>query len=380
MSSIRPRFLPLGEHEIELPTIWIGNDLSHQIKVWKDLPNCPGVMVNAFQLISRRGVRERATVRGLRRLLEFQGPIFLDSGGFLSQRDGRTKCTVHDLLELYEQLSPTLGAVLDVPLNMRASPRNNLRRWNKTLENTRAMSVGKRGFELVPVIHTNHISFVERRVAQIQALIPEPRVVAIGSLVPLLKASHIGDRFSNGNTRETPANRRWRFIAKLCLSLRRLYPRSVLHAFGAGSLSTMYLLFLLGIDSVDSVSWRVKAGYGAIQLPGVSDRFFKAESHANRSRRLLNRTELNTLALCVCPACKKLSLPDRIGKLMISFSARAVHNAWLFLSEVHAARTARENNRLLDFIYDRLGAHAKFGDILDKVIRPELTLYENAGD
>lgn len=380
MLSIGRRSFEVGEHKIKLPILWLGNDLSHQVKVWKELPQCPGVMVNAFQLISRRQVRASAIDWGIGKVIEFEGPIFLDSGGFLFQRDGRTRCNVDDLLELYEKLAPTLGAVLDVPLNPKVSRRNNLRRWYKTLENTRSMFAAKRGFELVPVFHAHHLSSVRRRAAQLEELIPHPRVVAIGSLVPLLKASHIGNRFSGGSVHEPPTHRRWRFIAKLCLSLRRLFPRSVLHAFGVGSLSTMYLLFLLGIDSVDSVSWRLKAGYGAIQLPGVSDRFFAASLNSQRSRRLLNRRELTALASCCCPSCKNLSSPKRVARLMTSFSARAIHNAWLFLSEVDAAGTAKENGQLLSFAWDRLRPETTFGTILERVVQPEIALFEDAYD
>ena len=35
----------------------------------------------------------------------------------------------------------------------------------------------------------------------------------------------------------------------------------------------MHLMFALGVDSLDSIGWRLKAGYGAVQLPGFGDRF-----------------------------------------------------------------------------------------------------------
>lgn len=336
--------------------------------------------MNSFQLMSRRQLRARAVENGIGKVIEFQGPTFFDSGGFLFQSDGKTRCSPEDLVDLYEQLSPTFGAVLDVPLSSKASSQNNIWRWNETLTNTRLMLARKRAFELVPVFHADDLSAVTSRVAQLQELIPNPQIVAIGSLVPLLKASHIGNRFSKSISRELPSYKRWRFIAKLCLSLRRLYPRSVLHAFGVGSLSTMYLLFLLGIDSVDSVSWRLKAGYGAIQLPGISDRFFTASSTSQRNRRLLNKTELEILASCCCPACGDLSYVKRISRLMTSFYARATHNAWLFLSEVDAMRRAKNNGQLQGFVHGRLGSNKTYSEILNHVVQPEIEIDENASD
>lgn len=87
--------------------------------------------------------------------------------------------------------------------------------------------------------------------------------------------------------------------------IRKEFPDSFLHVFGVGSVSTMHLMFSLGVDSVDSMSWRMKAAYGAIQLPGIGDRFI---SPKNSRKKLM---EEHLLSKCECPICVNKSLKER---------------------------------------------------------------------
>ena len=132
----------------------------------------------------------------------------------------------------------------------------------------------------------------------------------------------------------------------------------------------MYLLFLMGVDSVDSVAWRLKAGYGAIQLPGITDRRVETMPSANRARRMLDKEEYDLLEQCQCQVCDGRSMNDRLS-LLSSFTPRAIHNAHVFISEVNQMREAKDRGRLPKFVTDRLRRSTLYQQVLHSVVLPE---------
>jgi 7-cyano-7-deazaguanine tRNA-ribosyltransferase len=364
------RYFTFGGWKLRTPTIWLGHELSHQVKVWEHLPICSGLMVNAYQLLNRPVVLSRAVAAGMRTYLNFNGPLFFDSGGFKFQRQGKLSATCGEVLALYEKLGPDIAAVLDLPLNPLASLRDNNKRWSTTLANTAFMHENNGFLELAPVFHAYNLLQVERRSAQLREIISAPRVLCLGSLVPLLKASHIGSYFVRSGDSSCPTVQRWRFVTRLVLKLRRLHPDAMLHVFGAGSLSTMYLLFLMGVDSVDSVAWRLKAGYGAIQLPGITDRNLEAWPFSSRVRRSLDEKEYDLLEQCQCPICYGQKMEARL-RLLSSFTPRAIHNAHVFISEVNLMREAKEDGNLAKFVTERLRRSNLYQKVLHSVVLPE---------
>ncbi len=143
------------------------------------------------------------------------------------------------------------------------------------------------------------------------------------------------------------------------------FPRSFLHVFGVGGINTVISLFALGADSVDSVAWRIKAAYGAIQLPGISDRFLSARPGSQRTRKVLGGDEAEVLADCRCPVCSEY---DSIGwqkrRLDGSFTARTIHNGWTFLQEVRSFRAALLTGSGAAFLRKRLSSTHYFFRLL----------------
>jgi 7-cyano-7-deazaguanine tRNA-ribosyltransferase len=349
--------------------MWLGHDLDHQVKVWNWIEECPGLMVNAYQLHNMPLVYAKASQDGLAAHLGYDGPVFMDSGGFLFQQAGNAAISADRLLEMYDELRPDIGAVLDIPLDPLLPQDDNRRRWNATLRNTCKMLERNPGVELAVILHAYSLQAIKQRCEDVSKLIKDPKVLCIGSLVPLLKASHIGSRFHTSDDRLSRVEQRWRLIAKLVGQVRRHFQSSILHVFGVGSMSVMYLLFLLGVDSVDSVSWRLKAGFGAIQLPGLGDRFLRQGCGRSKTRRLLGKHELELLEECQCPVCDGHRLEQRIRRLETSFYNRAAHNAFVLLSETKAVGDAIRTDRLASLVETRLEAHP-YNHILDRVIMP----------
>lgn len=357
----------INDQEITTPVLWLGHDLDHQVKVWKSIDNCQGVLVNAYQLLERPRVLNKVTKYGLKQHLEFQGPIFMDSGGYLFQQSGISNINLDDLHNLYNSTKPEIAAVLDIPLNPVLTDDENELRWQKTLNNTLRMFDNNQNLILSPIIHAYRSDVIEDRCKEIKKIIPDPTIICIGSLVPLLKASYIGTRFNTQTDGVTSTMYRWRYISDLVKSVRRCFQKSIIHIYGAGSLSTMYLLFFLGADSLDSISWRLKAGFGAIQLPGLSDRFLKPVEGSIRKRQMLNSEDLKLLDECKCPICYGKSLPLRISVLEKSFYNRATHNAFVANEEVKLIGQWKRDGNFITMVSERLSGH-RYRSIFDDLI------------
>jgi len=198
---------------------------------------------------------------------------------------------------------------------------------------------------LMPVVHGYTLKEIKRACAEIKDII-DPKVVGVGSLVPILKYMKTSTilKLNGMNT--------IKFMINAISIIRKEFPNSFLHVFGVGSVSTMHLMFSLGVDSVDSMSWRMKAAYGAIQLPGIGDRFI---SPKNSRKKLM---EEHLLSKCECPICVNKSLKERKKALDNSkygtFYNRAIHNAYIFKKEEHAFHKALETKNVAAFLHERL--------------------------
>jgi 7-cyano-7-deazaguanine tRNA-ribosyltransferase len=360
----------VGNYMLETPTIWLGHDIKNPFPIWKFVRNCPGVMLSAFQVFERRWFRDSACQLGVHKALEYDGPVFLDSGGFQLQRHPDRRSSADRVVDLAKKIRPDLCAVLDYPFDPRGSRDTNQRRWSKTLRSTRLTCRRMDRSVIAPVLHAYDVAAIGPRMKTLKKLCDRPVIWCFGSLVPLFHGSHIGSRFVNAADKVGAFERRWSLIANLITEMRRAVGSEFLHVFGAGSLSTIFLLFLAGADSVDSASWRLKAAFGAIQLPGLADRFLAFRKNHSRVRKLLTPRCRDMLSQCRCPVCANLTLEDRIKHLSCYFEARAIHNAHVLISEVTALRRAQRSGRLARFVLNRLADMPSYRNIAEDVILP----------
>jgi queuine/archaeosine tRNA-ribosyltransferase len=354
--------------------LWLGHDVKNPFHVWESVNGCSGVFLNAHQVLERRWFREAATDAGVHRALNFNGPVFLDSGGFQLQRRPEQKISATEVLELHGAIRPDLGAVLDYPLDPCASATTNRRRWIKSIRSAEFMHNHPNGTSLAPVLHAYSCCSVRRRVNMLETIFQHPPVWCLGSLVPLFHGSYIGLRFANNTNGFSRLEWRWRLIANLVRQTRiAISGDAALHVFGAGSISTILLLFLAGADSVDSAGWRLKAAFGAIQLPGLADRFLVTKSSHLRVRKVLTKRCHEILSQCACPVCSDLALEKRVRELRRYFEARATHNAHVLISEITALRQSKRRGKLAEFVLNRLTELPLYRRVARDVILPLVT-------
>ena len=341
---------------VQTPILWLGHDLDGgSVKLWNEVGlDVPGVLLNACQILEKPVVAETIRTDGAHDYLGYRGPIMMDSGGFLFQTRTTMSATPQRVADLLAGAQPDVGVVLDHPLNPSLKHHHHRRRWVRTLRNTEQMASSVGSCAFVPVVHGYSLGSLQRACADVKRVLGNWPFIGLGSMVPLLKGSNLGGRFRYRRKDGRHGNH-VSFVADAIALVRREFPEAFLHVFGVGGTTTILSLFALGVDSVDSVAWRLKAAYGAIQLPGISDRFLSPRRQSAKTRRILQGVEETVLRSCRCPVCSSY---NTIGwqkrRLDTSFKARCIHNAWVFLKEVALLRKAIPRGSASEFVAQRL--------------------------
>lgn len=331
--------LVINNKRVETPVFWIGNEINGIPKPWK-LFEVDTVMLNAYELISEPKLKEMKE-NGIHRYLGHDKLIMMDSGGFLFQKKDKVGINVEAISEIYEILKPDIGVVLDHPLDPSKDDITNHKRWLKTLENTEFMLANSSEIAVLPVVHGCTPEQLKNACKELKKLV-WPKAIGIGSLVPLITSPNYGVAKQ--------------FVIDAIRIVRREFPNSFLHVFGIGGTTTMHLMFSLGVDSVDSMSWRLKAGYGAIQLPGTGDRFISPPEQGHRKG--IGKHEQKLLTNCLCPICKGKTIEERkenFNNLNPStYQKRAIHNAYVFKEEEGEFRKKLKSGEVKEFVNERL--------------------------
>lgn len=350
----------IGDSVIRTPIFWLGHQIKNKPIPWHHF-DVFGVLVNACSIISRFKASKQIEEMGIRKFLGFSGPIMMDSGGFLFQKKEKVDANPLRIMDLYEKSRPDICVILDHPLTLNLDIRENKKRLCLTLENTKVMYENNGGINLLPVVHGYTVEDIYHAIGCIKNTIGNPPLIGIGSLVPLIKSLNGRKKFiisrkytekMRNKQAKLPAGYLMVDIIKL---IRKEFPKSFLHVFGIGGATTMHLMFSLGVDSIDSIGWRIKAANGAIQLPGVGDRFV---SPKKAKRTGLSEKNLVLLEKCQCPICRGNSLPMRKKLLDNAYSStfnnRAIHNAWVFQQEVQEAWKFIKKGDYMHYVHEHL--------------------------
>jgi tRNA-guanine family transglycosylase len=365
--------LTIGEKTVTTPVLWLGHSLKSRVRVTHEVEPLGGplpILVNYAELRNNSVALGKSRNRGLGGLMAHSGPILLDSGGYQFQKRRTIDLRPESLAAFYDQCGADIAVALDHPLSPALSRTTNMRRWRRSLENLAAMRRTTAPYVLMPVVHGYTISQIRRNCEQVGVLIANPCIIGIGSMVPLLKASHIGGRFRYRRGNGSLGNH-VDFIADAIETVREMFPTSMLHVFGAGGVPTALALFAAGADSCDSAAWRLKASYGAIQLPGTSDRFLRKRRNSIRTRRVVDAKDVAAIGECECSACGPIrTVAARRALLDSSFSARAAHNAHVLISEIDSFRTAIRSEHDFEWLAARLADTHRLGRLIK--LRPGL--------
>jgi len=274
----------------------------------------PGIMVNAFDLLQNGRYRDLRG-RGLRKFLGIDDDVelWIDSGGYQFLKRGLDP-GVDKLAKLYREIDADYYVSLDYPPSPRDEPRLRAEKLAKTIRafwrlRSILRSLAEEG-RLVPVFHMSAGPTLR---LQLRAYEPYTVVAAAGGLVPYFMQL---------------AGKKSRLKAVLFLALLRKLWRGRLHALGLASAAVIPLLRILGIDSGDTQTWRHKAAYGKIIVPGLGERHVSGKS-VRFGPAKLRAGEEKIFWNVVSKVSASLGIT--VDSIREKFESRALFNAWVLL-------------------------------------------------
>lgn len=357
--------------------VWLCHNLRNQVLFaqHRSLKQAP-VLVSLGDAFLRPSYKDRFFTEELRETLGLKGPIMVDSGGFALMSRRHLRWSMKEIERLYSRLPADILVSLDSPPSPHDDQPTRDRLRRKTLNNLRRMCDFVHGDQLMPVVHGYTTSELERSCSGVQKICPTVNQIGIGGLVPLVCSGGLVRQFNYWRKDGTKGDR-GTWISDALHLVRQMFPDAFIHVFGIGSATTAISVLSLGADSVDSFSWRRVANYGAVLLPGCSERFPTARNGRLRSRPIISREEFPLVMGCKCPVCTEaISVQERLRMLADSYKNRAVHNAWTVLSEVAKLRNAIQQNRTQGFLRSRLSpAHRLYAAVFERLLN-ENSVYE----
>ncbi len=233
--------------------------------------------------------------------------LWVDSGGFQVLTRG-LDVGVGDLIERYRVIRAEYYLSLDVPPKPGDEGSSSL------------LSINYRNFErlygvvdwgrIVPVIHCYKPELLFEAVDYYRGYIGNG-VIAFGGAVPGLLNRGLG-----------------RVATVILLSIARKVWRGWLHVLGAGSPVMGSIVGVIGADSADTATWRGKAAYGKVLLPGAGERHVGGR-RIRYGPLYLSREEEAHLEDFLYRTGFPLIDGGGLRKLLSSFKGRALVNAWV---------------------------------------------------
>ncbi|NPA23189.1 MAG: hypothetical protein GXO23_02705 [Crenarchaeota archaeon] len=274
-----------------------------------------GIMINAFELYTRNLHRKYSTAHEIVQA-DATYEIWIDSGGYQFLRRGMTP-KIDMIAQVYREMEDaTYFLNLDYPPSPTDTREEALRKMEISFRNFQYLRE-KVGDNVVPVLHYYHdeelvLNFLKRYIDY------SCGIVAIGALVPYVLIV----RGARGNTRE----KAMRFLLKLREIARDHKFR--IHVLGLGSPVVIPILDLVGADSTDSSTWRVKAAYGKVVLPGGGE-VHVTDRRINFGKRKATQRDLEYLKRFL----EKTGFPlvHRFESIHTSFEYRALVNAYVIM-------------------------------------------------
>jgi hypothetical protein len=264
----------------------------HRVRPWHHF-KVNGVMVSAYEFMTSRGKREAAVAKGWASILEFDGPVMLDSGGFQYLKGREIGYSPEELAAFARDSEAEYVFSLDYP------PRDYQRDFERlSRKNFRNYLRMRKISETIPVVHAPP-SLALKEIRLLKRL--EPRYVGVGGLVPSLR----------GAIRKT--------FETIDLVQREL-PESKIHLLGFAA-PKAGLSYASKVHSLDYGGWRNATATGYVLTPNgyrkVSSR--NKKGHASKP----SKAEL----VIIRSVCRRLRIsPSSLGK---DFAARAIFSAYV---------------------------------------------------
>jgi 7-cyano-7-deazaguanine tRNA-ribosyltransferase len=285
------------------------------------------VITNAYITLKEYG--DSAREKGIHKLINFDGPIMTDSGGYQVLEYGSIEPEPSFIAQFENDIQSDICVPLDKPTGYGLSYEVAEKYVNETIRNSQETlnliksNNNRNSVWVGPVQGAEHLDLVKKSAGLLDAMGYE--MMALGSPVQLLESYEFA------------------ILADMIGSLKSTIMSKPIHLFGAGHPLMIPLAVALGCDTFDSASYMLYAR---------DNRYM----HPNGTSRLEKLTYLT----CQCPICINMTLKEfvslehdeRIDKL-------AKHNLYVLRCEVLSVKQAIMEGRLWEYVGQKARAHPK---------------------
>jgi len=285
------------------------------------------VITNAYITLKQYG--DIARQKGIHNIINFDGPIMTDSGGYQVLEYGSIELEPSFIAQFEEDIQSDICVPLDKPTGYGLSYEVAEKYVNETIRNSEeTLNLIKSNNKpnsiwVGPVQGAEHLDLVKRSAELLDEMGYE--MMALGSPVQLLESYEFA------------------VLANMIGTLKSTVMSKPIHLFGAGHPLTIPLAVALGCDTFDSASYIMYAR---------DNRYM----HPNGTSRLDNLTYL----ACQCPVCIKMTVREFIDlKQDEKIVELAKHNLYVLRSEVLSVKQAIMEGRLWEYVAQKARAHPK---------------------
>ena len=289
------------------------------------------VITNAY--ITRNNYGDEAVKKGIHKIIDFDGAIMTDSGGYQVLEYGDVKVLPPEMAEFERKILTDFAIPLDKPTGYglawkRAESYVNhtLKVSKKTLEDSE--SNGQ--IWIGPIQGGEHFDLVAKSTKSLVDM--GFQMLALGSPVEFMESYE------------------YKLLAQMIISAKKQMPHSIpLHLFGAGHPLTIPFAIALGCDTFDSASYMLYA---------KQERYITDDGTRNLS-------DISVFP-CNCEVCSKYT-PDELRQLEghDKINEIALHNLHAIKTEVDKVRQSIHEGRLWEYVLKKARAHPKLFEMID---------------
>ena len=299
-------------------------------KKMKERFRCQIIITNAY--IIKRRFEEEAIKLGIHDLLEYEGVVVTDSGGYQVLVYGDVNASPEEMIEFQEAIGSDVAIILDHPTGW-GVPRERaewtvevtLRRAEEAVERI----LGSSTLWIGPVQGGEYLDLVEHSARRL-GMLPF-QLYALGS------PTQVMERYL------------FPLLVDMIMTAKRNLPVDrAFHLFGAGHPFMFALAVALGCDLFDSAAYALYARNGRYLLP-------------YGTRRL---EELSYLP-CSCPVCRSRDVEDlKETPALMRTSLLAEHNLYVSMAEIDRVKQAMREGTLWELLEVRCRSHPALASAL----------------
>ncbi len=289
------------------------------------------VITNAYITKNRYG--NDAVKRGIHNIINFDGAVMTDSGGYQVLEYGDVDVSPVDIAKYENDIRTDIAIPLDKPTGY-GLPKNKAKSFVdhtlKVSKQTLKNQTKDGPLWVGPIQGGEHMDLVKKST---KALVDFGfNMLALGSPVEFMESYE------------------YKLLASMIISAKKQIPSSIpLHLFGAGHPLTIPLAIALGCDTFDSASYILYAKH---------ERYISED-------RTMHLSKIPSFS-CLCEICSKynpkellsLNKDEKTNKI-------ALHNLYAIKSEVDRVKEVIHEGRLWEYVIKKARSHPKLFEAID---------------